>query len=121
MVSKTDSFGFNETKMFQVARDCSPDDHKHTQNLVESKDDMLYVWNAKNCCILVLNWRAAASRKQDELKHQVKYNAQAIKSTASRACPNLTNGPCSQRTTRMQGFSANLTDNDGCTVSAELA
>uniref|UniRef100_A0A1S4GB46 Uncharacterized protein n=1 Tax=Anopheles gambiae TaxID=7165 RepID=A0A1S4GB46_ANOGA len=70
MVSKTDSFGFNETKMFQVARDCSPDDHKHTQNLVESKDDMLYVWNAKNCCILVLNWRAAASRKQDELKHQ---------------------------------------------------
>ncbi|XP_050068788.1 nuclear pore complex protein Nup88 [Anopheles maculipalpis] len=70
MATKTDSFGFNDTKLFQVARDCSPDDHKHTQNLVESKDDMLYVWNAKNCCILVLNWRAAASRKKDDLKHQ---------------------------------------------------
>ncbi|XP_053660436.1 nuclear pore complex protein Nup88 [Anopheles marshallii] len=70
MATKTDSFGFNATKLFQVARDCSPDEHKHTQNLVESKDDMLFVWNAKNCCILVLNWRAAASRKKDNLKHQ---------------------------------------------------
>uniref|UniRef100_A0A182WNE0 Uncharacterized protein n=1 Tax=Anopheles minimus TaxID=112268 RepID=A0A182WNE0_9DIPT len=70
MATRTDSFGFNETKLFQVARDCSPDDHKHTQNLVDSKDDMLFVWNAKNCCILVLNWRAAASRKKDGLKHQ---------------------------------------------------
>ncbi|XP_053680044.1 nuclear pore complex protein Nup88 [Anopheles nili] len=70
MVTKTDSFGFNETKFFQVARDCSPDDRKHTQNLVESKDDMLFVWNAKNCCVIVLNWRAAASRKHEELSHQ---------------------------------------------------
>ncbi|XP_058130723.1 nuclear pore complex protein Nup88 [Anopheles ziemanni] len=70
MASKTDSFGFNATKMFQVARDCFPDDHKHTQNLVESKDDMLFVWNAKNCCIMVLNWRAATSHKQEQLNHQ---------------------------------------------------
>ncbi|XP_052868926.1 nuclear pore complex protein Nup88 [Anopheles cruzii] len=70
MATKTDSYGFNAMTMFQVARDCSPDDHKHTQNLVESKDDMLFVWNAKNCCVMTLNWRAAASKKQEPLKHQ---------------------------------------------------
>uniref|UniRef100_A0A675B3N7 Uncharacterized protein n=1 Tax=Anopheles darlingi TaxID=43151 RepID=A0A675B3N7_ANODA len=70
MASKTDSYGFNEMSIFHVARDCSPDDARHTQNLVESKDDMLFVWNAKNCCIMAINWRAAASKKKDTLKHQ---------------------------------------------------
>ncbi|XP_058060912.1 nuclear pore complex protein Nup88 [Anopheles bellator] len=87
MATKTDSYGFNEMTMFQVARDCSPDDHKHTQNLVESKDDMLFVWNAKNCCVMALNWRAAASKKQEPLKHQTLIPSAPQNFTAEKILP----------------------------------
>lgn len=69
--ASTDSFGFNGMKLFEVARDCLPDDRKRTQNLVETKDDMLFVWNSKNCCVLTLNWRAANVKKEEQQKYQV--------------------------------------------------
>lgn len=68
--SSADSFGFNGMKIFEVARDCLPDDRKRTQNLVETKDDVLFVWNSKNCCVLTLNWRAASSKKDEQQKYQ---------------------------------------------------
>lgn len=69
-VSSADSFGFSGMKIFEVARDCLPDDRKRTQNLVETKDDVLFVWNSKNCCVLTLNWRAASARKDQQQKYQ---------------------------------------------------
>ncbi|XP_058448960.1 nuclear pore complex protein Nup88 [Malaya genurostris] len=69
--SATDSFGFNKLKLFQLARDCLPDDRKKTQNLVEIKDDMLFVWNQKNCCVLVLNWRVVNIRQHEREKYQM--------------------------------------------------
>lgn len=69
-VSSADSFGFNAMKIFEVARDCLPDDRKRTQNLVETKDDVLFVWNSKNCCVLTLNWRAASVKKDEQQKYQ---------------------------------------------------
>ncbi|XP_058825698.1 nuclear pore complex protein Nup88 [Topomyia yanbarensis] len=69
-VTSTDSFGFNELKLFEVARDCLPDDRKKTQNLLETKDDMLFVWNQKNCSVLVLNWRAANIKRDEQAKYQ---------------------------------------------------
>lgn len=68
--NSADSFGFNGMKIFEVARDCLPDDRKRTQNLVETKDDVLFVWNSKNCCVLTLNWRAASSKKDEQQKYQ---------------------------------------------------
>ncbi|XP_065090306.1 nuclear pore complex protein Nup88-like isoform X2 [Ochlerotatus camptorhynchus] len=68
--TSTDSFGFNGMKIFEVARDCLPDDRKRTQNLVETKDDVLFVWNSKNCCVLTLNWRAASVKKDEQQKYQ---------------------------------------------------
>ncbi|XP_021710032.1 nuclear pore complex protein Nup88 [Aedes aegypti] len=68
--SSADSFGFNAMKIFEVARDCLPDDRKRTQNLVETKDDVLFVWNSKNCCVLTLNWRAASAKKDEQQKYQ---------------------------------------------------
>ncbi|XP_050100888.1 nuclear pore complex protein Nup88 [Anopheles aquasalis] len=87
MASKTDSYGFNDMSIFHVARDCSPDDARHTQNLVESKDDMLFVWNAKNCCIMAMNWRAAASKKKDTLKHQTLIPASPQNFTVEKILP----------------------------------
>ncbi|XP_055641182.1 nuclear pore complex protein Nup88 [Toxorhynchites rutilus septentrionalis] len=69
-MDSTDSFGFNGLKMFEVARECLPDDRKRTQNLLESKDDMLFVWNAKNCCVLSLNWMTANAKKDERQKYQ---------------------------------------------------
>lgn len=69
--SSTDSFGFNGLKLFEVVRDCLPDDRKRTQNLLETKDDMLFVWNSKNCSVLTVNWRAANVKKDQQQKYQV--------------------------------------------------
>ncbi|XP_053691152.1 nuclear pore complex protein Nup88 [Sabethes cyaneus] len=68
--SSTDSFGFNGLKIFEVARDCLPDERKKTQNLLETKDDMLFVWNSKNCSVLTLNWRAANAKRDEQAKYQ---------------------------------------------------
>ncbi|XP_055543607.1 nuclear pore complex protein Nup88 [Wyeomyia smithii] len=68
--STTDSFGFNGLKIFEVARDCLPDERKKTQNLLETKDDMLFVWNSKNCSVLTLNWRAANVKRDEQTKYQ---------------------------------------------------
>uniref|UniRef100_A0A8D8AVT1 Nuclear pore complex protein Nup88 n=1 Tax=Culex pipiens TaxID=7175 RepID=A0A8D8AVT1_CULPI len=68
--SSTDSFGFNGLKLFEVVRDCLPDDRKRTQNLLETKDDMLFVWNSKNCSVLTVNWRAANVKKDQQQKYQ---------------------------------------------------
>lgn len=35
------------------------------QNLIECKDDMLFAWNANECSVLCLNWRAAYTRESD--------------------------------------------------------
>uniref|UniRef100_A0A1Q3F3Y6 Putative nuclear pore complex nup88/rnup84 component n=1 Tax=Culex tarsalis TaxID=7177 RepID=A0A1Q3F3Y6_CULTA len=68
--TSTDSFGFNGLKLFEVVRDCLPDDRKRTQNLLETKDDMLFVWNSKNCSVLTVNWRAANVKKDQQQKYQ---------------------------------------------------
>lgn len=69
MSTNTDSFGFNSEKMFEVLRDCLPDELNITQNLIECKDDMLYAWNSKNCCVLALNWTRGVNNER--AKYQV--------------------------------------------------
>lgn len=61
--TKTDTFDFNEQKLFQLIKKnlpvASPTD---TQNLLAVQDDLLCVWDSKNSCLLTLNWRAAKSK-----------------------------------------------------------
>lgn len=76
----SDTFDFNNLKMFEVLRDCLPDNKNSTQNILEIKDDVLFVWNSKNCCLLSINWRSHMGKKaavmyqvseliKDKLKH----------------------------------------------------
>lgn len=67
----TDTFHFNEEKIFQVIRDCLPDDLSNTQNLICVFDDILFAWNSKNCCVLSLNWRLNRVKEPNSVAHQV--------------------------------------------------
>lgn len=74
MSSSTDTFNFNEEKLFQVIRDCLPDDLSNTQNLICVFDDILYAWNSKNCCVLSLNWRLNRVKEPNHVAYQVSGN-----------------------------------------------
>lgn len=68
----TDCFKFNEQKIFAAIRQTiSHIQISETQNIIECKDDMLYVWNSVDCNVMCLNWRAANTRKDDSIKFQV--------------------------------------------------
>lgn len=65
--TRTDTFDFNEQKVFQKIKDNLP--KNETQNLLTVQDDLLCVWDSKNSSLLTLNWRAAKSADQN---YQVK-------------------------------------------------
>ncbi|CAD7087228.1 unnamed protein product [Hermetia illucens] len=71
MPACTDTFGFNQTAMFAEIRESLPTDRTKSQNLIDSKDDMLFVWNSRECCLLALNWRMAKVKGFDVIKHQI--------------------------------------------------
>ncbi|XP_014206960.1 nuclear pore complex protein Nup88 [Copidosoma floridanum] len=55
MTSCTDPLGLNETKLFKDLKSCLPKDFsKDTRNILEIRDDILYVWNPEKSCILTL-------------------------------------------------------------------
>lgn len=70
-MSSTDCLQLNKTSMFAKIRAGLPMERLQTQNLLECKDDLLYCWDSKENCLLVLNWRAALSKGFDEIKYQV--------------------------------------------------
>ncbi|KAJ6633185.1 Nuclear pore complex protein Nup88 [Pseudolycoriella hygida] len=68
----TDCFKFNEQKIFAALRQTlRPDQASETQNIIECKDDMLFVWNSVDCHVLCFNWRAANARSDENIKYQV--------------------------------------------------
>lgn len=71
MSPSTDTFKFNDEKLFEVIRDCLPDDLSNTQNLICVFDDILFAWNSKNCCVLTLNWRLNRVKGPNNVGYQV--------------------------------------------------
>ena len=72
MSSCTDPLGLNDTKLFKDLKACLPKITNNTKNIIEIRDDILYVWNADTCCILTLNVTAVRGRKKD-VAYQVSY------------------------------------------------
>ncbi len=71
---ETDCFKFNEQKIFAALRQTiSTVQVSETQNVVECKDDMIFVWNAVDCNVMCFNWRAATARNDDTIKYQVSF------------------------------------------------
>jgi nuclear pore complex protein Nup88 len=71
MATCTDTFRFNDQKIFETVRACLPDEKSQTQNLIECRDDLLFVWNAKNSSLLTLNWRTAKVQGEGKVGYQV--------------------------------------------------
>lgn len=65
---ETDCFRLGRHAMFRTLRDqldTSPQGARpNAQNLIEAKDDMLFAWQAADCSVLCLNWRAAYTKAE---------------------------------------------------------
>ncbi|KAH8420709.1 hypothetical protein KR222_002481 [Zaprionus bogoriensis] len=57
-MSLTDVLELNKTELFAKIRNGLPI-VSQTQNLLDCKDDLLYVWDSNESCLLVTNWRVA--------------------------------------------------------------
>ena len=68
-----DTFKWNKTELFQYLHKVAPKDFTETHNILEVKDDMLFVWNEVEKCLLSLNWRAsmASKAKTSSVPYQV--------------------------------------------------
>ncbi|KAL9873203.1 nuclear pore complex protein Nup88 [Glossina fuscipes fuscipes] len=69
-MSSTDFLELNQTAMFAKIRNSLPVERQHSQNLLESKDDLLYVWNSQESCLLVVNWRTAIAKGHETINYQ---------------------------------------------------
>ncbi|KAL7307668.1 hypothetical protein TKK_0000351 [Trichogramma kaykai] len=72
MTSCTDPLGLNDLKLFKDLKADLPKFSKETKNILEIRDDVLFVWNADKCCILTLNVTAVRSKKED-VPYQVSF------------------------------------------------
>lgn len=66
----SDTFNFGNHSLFKQIKDFLPADKDFTQNNLDCKDDIIFVWNSKDCNLLSLNWRAAKVKGFDKIKYQ---------------------------------------------------
>ena len=65
MNSYTDPLRLNEERLFLDLMDSLPKDIKDTRNILEIRDNVLYVWNAKEYCVMTLNVTATRGGNGD--------------------------------------------------------
>jgi hypothetical protein len=71
MSSCTDLLRLNEKPIFKDIRANLSSGTKETRNVLEIRDNVLYVWNADRCCVLTLNIAAARGKLGEDVPHQV--------------------------------------------------
>lgn len=71
MSSCTDLLHLNEKRLFQDLKKSLPKGAKETRNILEIRDDILYVWNADTCCISTLDIAATREKTGEDIPHQV--------------------------------------------------
>lgn len=75
MSNCTDYLRLNDQKISKVIRDTLPKGIIKTQNVLTVKDDVLFVWNFQDSCVLALNLKATRSREGDHIRYQVGFEA----------------------------------------------
>ncbi|CAK9821429.1 Nuclear pore complex protein Nup88 [Anthophora retusa] len=55
MNTYTDPLRLNEERLFRELKNSLPKNVKDTRNILEIRDNVLYVWNAKDFCVMTLN------------------------------------------------------------------
>lgn len=68
-MATTDYLQLNGQKILDEFRSGLPKFTK-AQNVLTVKDDMLYMWDFQNSCIIVLNIKAARSKKNSDVPYQ---------------------------------------------------
>lgn len=72
MSSCTDLLRLNEKRLFTDIKASLPSGVKETRNILEIRDNVLYVWNADKCCVLTLNLAAARGEPGEDILYQVR-------------------------------------------------
>ncbi|XP_051154402.1 nuclear pore complex protein Nup88 isoform X1 [Leptopilina boulardi] len=70
MSSCTDLLHLNDKRLFQELKKSLPKGAKETRNIIEIRDDILYVWNADTCCILTLDIAATREKLHEDVPYQ---------------------------------------------------
>ncbi|XP_026827915.1 nuclear pore complex protein Nup88 [Ooceraea biroi] len=70
MSSCTDLLLLNEKRLFKDIRASLSGGAKETRNVLEIRDNVLYVWNADKCCVLTLNVAAARGKLGEDVPYQ---------------------------------------------------
>lgn len=66
MTSCTDPLGLNDHKLFKELCSSLPKDlGKNTRNILEIRENILYVWHAEKSCILTLDVNATRNNTED--------------------------------------------------------
>ncbi|XP_076640324.1 nuclear pore complex protein Nup88 isoform X1 [Colletes latitarsis] len=66
----TDPLRLNEHRLFQELKHSLPSNIKDTRNILEIRDNVLYVWNAKDFCVVTLNVAATYGKIGEDVPYQ---------------------------------------------------
>lgn len=72
MAGGTDRLELSERKLFQIVREHLPSLDPKTRNIIQCKEDILFVWNSKDSCLLTLNVKTSRNNHAAEPTHQVR-------------------------------------------------
>ncbi|XP_071574996.1 nuclear pore complex protein Nup88 [Temnothorax nylanderi] len=70
MSSCTDLLCLNEKGLFKDIKASLSSGAKETRNILEIRDNVLYVWNADKCCVLTLNVAATRGKLGEDIPYQ---------------------------------------------------
>nr|KAF7390610.1 hypothetical protein H0235_017772 [Vespula pensylvanica] len=70
MSSCTDPLHLNEKRLFKELKRSLSGNTKETHNILEIRDDVLYVWNADKCCVQTLNVGATRGKFDEDVTYQ---------------------------------------------------
>ncbi|XP_076245766.1 nuclear pore complex protein Nup88 [Calliopsis andreniformis] len=70
MNSSTDPLRLNENSLFRELKNNLPKNIKDTRNILEIRDNVLYVWNAKDFCVVTLNLAVASGKNEEDTPYQ---------------------------------------------------
>ncbi|EZA58852.1 Nuclear pore complex protein Nup88 [Ooceraea biroi] len=93
MSSCTDLLLLNEKRLFKDIRASLSGGAKETRNVLEIRDNVLYVWNADKCCVLTLNVAAARGKLGEDVPYQLGLRLLVEEEKAKPAAPSLINNP----------------------------
>lgn len=71
MSSCTDLLRLNDKRLFQDIKASLSSGAKETRNVLEIRDNVLYVWDADKCCVRTLNVSAARGKLGEDVPYQV--------------------------------------------------